>query len=199
MIEFQKLLLAVILLVSILLPSLNFFIKELQPEVQYTLKKEVEYVIEGCDLGVKSYEESFEYDEEGKVLIVNIPINCCGVGTSIEEVEKTYLIYEKQYGELCKCICLQRIKVFDVEKDAKVVFVNKDGIRKIISPNLQFCGVSSYSECMSNEDCIVSGCSAQFCSSKYEPVLSTCEFRECFNHLKFGVECKCIDGMCQWD
>jgi eight-cysteine-cluster-containing protein len=129
-----------------------------------------------------------------------VVINCCGVNTSVEKHEKTYFIYEKQYGDLCRCLCNQKIIIFNVENDAKVVFVSSDNKKKILSPNLEFCGISTYSECQSDEDCIITGCSNQVCQSKNEePLITTCEFRECFDARKFKVSCKCVDNKCQWN
>jgi len=89
--------------------------------------------------------------------------------------------------------------VFNVESDAKVIFISLDSRKKILSPNLEFCRKSTYSECQSDDDCIVTGCFNQICQSKYEEmIVTTCEFRECFDASKFGVSCKCIDNMCQW-
>jgi eight-cysteine-cluster-containing protein len=62
-----------------------------------------------------------------------------------------------------------------------------------------FCGWSSYGKCSSDSDCILDGCSAQVCQSKYEePVRTTCEWRDCYNAKMYGLKCRCIDGRCQW-
>ena len=62
-----------------------------------------------------------------------------------------------------------------------------------------FCGWSTYGECSSDSDCILDGCSAQVCQSKYEePVATTCEWRDCYNAKMYGLKCRCIDGRCQW-
>jgi eight-cysteine-cluster-containing protein len=149
---------------------------------------------------VGSYQNYLNYDRNNKAVEANIVINCCGVNTSVEKHEKTYFIYEKQYGDLCRCLCNKKIIIFNVENDAKVVFVSYDNKKTILSPNLEFCGISTYSECKTDEDCIITGCSNQICQSKNEEeLMTTCEFRECFDASKFKVSCKCIDNKCQWN
>ena len=63
----------------------------------------------------------------------------------------------------------------------------------------EFCGWSTYGNCSSDSDCTSGGCSGQVCQSKYEePVITTCEWRDCFDASKYGLKCRCIDGRCQW-
>ena len=63
----------------------------------------------------------------------------------------------------------------------------------------EFCGWSTYGNCSSDSDCTAGGCSGQVCQSKYEePVITTCEWRDCFDASKYGLKCRCIDGRCQW-
>lgn len=62
-----------------------------------------------------------------------------------------------------------------------------------------FCGWSTYGNCSSDFDCIKSGCSGQVCQSKQEkPVITTCEWRDCYDAKPYGLECKCINQQCQW-
>ena len=63
----------------------------------------------------------------------------------------------------------------------------------------EFCGLSTKGKCSSDDDCIVSGCSAQVCQSRFEaPVMTTCEIRKCYNAAAYGMKCKCVDGKCMW-
>ena len=63
----------------------------------------------------------------------------------------------------------------------------------------EFCGWSTYGNSSSDSDCTAGGCSGQVCQSKYEePVITTCEWRDCFDASKYGLKCRCIDGRCQW-
>jgi len=67
-----------------------------------------------------------------------------------------------------------------------------------IDEKQEFCGWSTYGNCSSDSDCIASGCSGQVCQSIYEePVVTTCEWRDCYNAEKYGLRCRCIEGKCQ--
>jgi len=69
---------------------------------------------------------------------------------------------------------------------------------KIISPE-EFCGFSTKGDCLTNEDCQVGGCSGQVCQSKNEePVISTCEYRPCYNADQYQLGCLCFNSQCQW-
>ncbi len=59
-------------------------------------------------------------------------------------------------------MCGKRVTIFDVPKEAKVEFLNKDGNIFILKPHAEFCGWSTYGKCSSDEDCIKAGCSGQF-------------------------------------
>jgi len=137
-----------------------------------------------------------EYDEKNRTLTAFVKVNCCGVVITVEKKGDTYRIIEKQHGELCRCECVREVKIYDVPKGSKVEFVNKDGVVTFTSI-AGFCGWSTYGKCESDEDCVIDGCSGQVCRSKFEePVITTCEWLDCYD-VK-GVACKCIDGKCQW-
>lgn len=53
-------------------------------------------------------------------------------------------------------------------------------------------------ECISDTDCIISGCSGQVCAS--EPVITTCEWlAEYACYQDPGITtCRCIMGACGW-
>lgn len=62
-----------------------------------------------------------------------------------------------------------------------------------------FCGTSTFGSCSSDYGCVRDGCSNQVCrSAGEEPVITTCEYRECYSAGKFRVECKCVNSQCQW-
>lgn len=66
--------------------------------------------------------------------------------------------------------------------------------------NSVFCGTSTQGVCDSDADCVTDGCSGQICRSASEQaVITTCEWRECYDDKKFGVKCSCIGGGCRWD
>jgi len=79
-------------------------------------------------------------------------------------------------------------------------FYNKNiETRPIKEPPKDFCGFSTYGYCMSDSDCVMGGCSNQICQSKNEePIITTCEFKECYNYKKYNLKCRCIDNKCQW-
>ncbi len=63
-----------------------------------------------------------------------------------------------------------------------------------------FCGTSTFGECSSNFDCMSSGCSGEVCQSATteEPVITTCEYRVCYDAERYGLVCGCAMGACQW-
>lgn len=62
-----------------------------------------------------------------------------------------------------------------------------------------FCGQSTSGVCESDSDCVADGCSGQVCRSTNEsPVITTCEWRECYDDEKYNVGCGCIGRRCGW-
>ncbi len=62
-----------------------------------------------------------------------------------------------------------------------------------------FCGTSTNGQCYGDSDCMSGGCSGQVCQSKSEePVITACEYRDCYDANKYGVACKCIENKCRW-
>ena len=62
-----------------------------------------------------------------------------------------------------------------------------------------FCGTSTLGTCDSDADCVTGGCSGQVCQSKSEePVITTCEYAECYNASAYNLTCKCVSSKCQW-
>lgn len=69
----------------------------------------------------------------------------------------------------------------------------------ISPPEETFCGWSTNSSCLTDADCITGGCSRQVCQSKNEePAITTCEYRDCYNSIKYSLRCGCIQGVCKW-
>ncbi len=54
-------------------------------------------------------------------------------------------------------------------------------------------------ECVSDSDCGVGGCSGQVCAvaKEAEGLITTCEYREEYGCLKL-TSCGCFDGKCSW-
>ncbi|MFW6312031.1 MAG: eight-cysteine-cluster domain-containing protein [Nanoarchaeota archaeon] len=62
-----------------------------------------------------------------------------------------------------------------------------------------FCGISTNEECELDIDCVTSGCSQEICKGKYtEEIISTCDYKECYNNNEYGYECKCLNNECKW-
>ena len=62
-----------------------------------------------------------------------------------------------------------------------------------------FCGRSTNGQCSADADCTAGGCSGQVCQSKSEePVITTCEYTECYNAQIYGKTCGCVNKKCQW-
>jgi len=62
-----------------------------------------------------------------------------------------------------------------------------------------FCGTSTNGQCSADVDCMTGGCSGQVCQSKSEePVITTCEYTECYNAQTYGKTCGCVNSKCQW-
>lgn len=63
----------------------------------------------------------------------------------------------------------------------------------------EFCGRSTNGACANDNDCMTGGCSGQVCQSKNEePVITTCEYRECYDAKKYNAACRCTQSKCQW-
>jgi len=63
----------------------------------------------------------------------------------------------------------------------------------------EFCGVSTHGPCSSDEECVKGGCSGEVCQSVREgEMITTCEWRDCYDSKKYGYGCRCVAGECQW-
>ncbi len=167
--------------------------------VQFS-EERVSYEVSEC--GMSRFVDNILYDSDSKTLNIYVDTNCCGIKIEVEKTGRSYYLYEKQVGELCRCICKRMVIIKDVPKDFEVFFVRSDGTLEQIKPQkttMNFCGWSSYGRCKSDLDCVVDGCSAQVCRSVFEdPIVTTCEWKECYNATKFNLACKCVDGICKW-
>lgn len=62
-----------------------------------------------------------------------------------------------------------------------------------------FCGTSTFGNCVTDADCVTGGCSGEICQSKdEEPIIITCEYKDCYNTEKYELKCKCLTQQCQW-
>jgi eight-cysteine-cluster-containing protein len=70
---------------------------------------------------------------------------------------------------------------------------------KFFEPKQGFCGQSTNGSCSKDSDCMAGGCSGQVCQSKSEePVITTCEYTDCYNPATYNLTCGCKDNQCQW-
>ncbi len=66
------------------------------------------------------------------------------------------------------------------------------------TPNEKYEEPGSFSECKSDSDCVIGGCSGTLCHKKGENIFTTCEYLpeyECYKQ----IECGCINNKCEWD
>lgn len=62
-----------------------------------------------------------------------------------------------------------------------------------------FCGSSTKTQCQTDADCVSGGCSGQICGSANDQGgVSTCEWTDCYDKTKYGVNCGCVAEECQW-
>jgi eight-cysteine-cluster-containing protein len=63
----------------------------------------------------------------------------------------------------------------------------------------EFCGSSTFDSCASDSDCTKGGCSGQICEGvNLEGLGTTCEYKDCYNAVKYSKLCRCEDFECQW-
>lgn len=178
-----------ILILTIILVAIVF--------TQMFSSQEVNYEVKNCSLLEKMV---VRYDEKTKTLVAFVNVNCCSDEIKVDKEGQVYKIVEKDYdGKLCRCFCTRKVLIFNVEPTFRVIFVDKDGKAYELSQLPDFCGWSTYGKCSSDSDCIVGGCSGQVCQSRYEKsIVTTCEWKICYNAKLYHLECKCVEGKCQW-
>ncbi|MFN7991366.1 MAG: eight-cysteine-cluster domain-containing protein [Candidatus Micrarchaeia archaeon] len=72
--------------------------------------------------------------------------------------------------------------------------------KKVFPAKAGFCGTETKAACAKDSDCVSGGCSGQVCQGKAEePVVTTCEYRTCYDASAAGVRCGCVQGMCRWN
>ncbi len=64
----------------------------------------------------------------------------------------------------------------------------------------KFCGISLKDSCDSDSDCAPGGCSLQICGniSDVKNLMSTCEYKKCYDAKKYHMKCSCVEGKCMW-
>jgi len=62
-----------------------------------------------------------------------------------------------------------------------------------------FCGTSTNGYCETDDDCKPSGCSGQICqSTNEESIITTCEYKDCYDADAYDLHCGCVENECQW-
>ncbi len=162
------------------------------------VKREVRYEVGEC-AKVKMLKPDVSYDAKNKLPRACVVVNCCSDEILVERQNSEYVVVETDRdGKLCKCLCVRDITIYDVSRDYRVFFVDVGGTKHEIWKLEGFCGWSTYGECRNDADCAVTGCSSQVCAAKGERVVTTCEWRECYDARAFDLLCRCVEGRCQW-
>lgn len=128
---------------------------------------------------------------------------------------KSFVKTEKMNVEEINC---EKMNIFDYAHQSLEDFKNKGQVLKMYSikeileyltaqteafaaeqEKVEFCGKSTLGECQTDKDCQTSGCSNQICGSvKEEQMITTCDWKDCYDSTKFSMGCQCIENKCQW-
>ncbi|MFN3383289.1 MAG: eight-cysteine-cluster domain-containing protein [Archaeoglobaceae archaeon] len=156
-----------------------------------------EYEILNCS-NFSDYRNYYRFDEKSKTLYAFVTVNCGSDEILVEKGEKIRIIEKDYDGLLARCVCQKEVRIYNVS-ETQVEFVNwgNESI-KLEKETNGFCGISTFAECKEDADCKIGGCSGQVCMGSKEEIFTTCEYRDCYNHTKFGVGCKCVNNRCQW-
>ncbi|RLJ10194.1 MAG: hypothetical protein DRP15_00860 [Candidatus Aenigmatarchaeota archaeon] len=173
------------------------------------------YKVTGCEKtydivkGPKNVVESY-VDDQFLYITHNIGYLCCAdLKVYMKITGDTIDLVERNEGGACRCMCdytidmkigpltsgNYKVRIWGVEyQDIPYELLWESNI------SIEgFCGRSTFGRCSFDQDCVVDGCSNQVCRSVHEDsVITTCEWKECYDHKKYGFSCKCIDGKCQW-
>jgi len=118
----------------------------------------------------------------------------CGVHISTGECfvgSKGFVNVDKQCPDYCTGIA-GNFETQCVSHQCKLVKKNN-------TEDTGFCGTSTNGPCSDDSGCIIGGCSGQVCQSKSEPpVVTTCEYKSCYDKIGYGVSCRCVDNECRW-
>lgn len=161
-----------------------------------------DYEVMNCS-NFGDYRNYYTFDSSSKTIYAFVTVNCGSDEILVERKDNKITIFEKDYdGKLLRCLCQKEVRVYNAS-DSVVEFVNlgNESIRLekgVIRPKEGFCGISTFAYCNNDSDCKIGGCSAQVCMGAGEEIFTTCEYRDCYDRIKFGVSCKCVNNRCQW-
>ncbi|MEM4472801.1 MAG: eight-cysteine-cluster domain-containing protein [Archaeoglobaceae archaeon] len=142
------------------------------------------------------YRQYYQYDAANKTITAVVTVNCASDEIIVVKGERIKIIERDYDGILAKCVCQKVVKVYGVN-DVGVDFIDLFGVTQKLEKS-EFCGVSTFTECRTDEDCRIGGCSGQVCMGVGDEIITSCEYRECYDHRKYGIICKCVNNMCQW-
>lgn len=221
----QLIVFGVFLLIITTVAALNYFVEIIPPKEP--IKVKLNYNVGGCEeQKEREYIRFGGGEEKVDVKIYNGFINlthnlsyvCCAkikIYLYPLEIHPGYTlikIKEKNEGEMCRCICDYKIdiQVGPLEKGKYLVQIFGVEFENMstellwekeieINQKEDFCGWSTYGKCLTDLDCTTGGCSGQVCQSKNEePVVTACEWKNCYNPNTYGMMCKCVNEQCQW-
>jgi len=90
----------------------------------------------------------------------------------------------------------------EIEDESDDDSFSRERIEDRIKSKLEnaFCGTSTFAECDVDSDCINEGCSSAVCQGvNEEPIVTTCEYRDCYNAGTYRASCRCIKNKCMWN
>ncbi|MCS7118514.1 MAG: eight-cysteine-cluster domain-containing protein [Archaeoglobaceae archaeon] len=156
----------------------------------------ISYRISNCSY-FGNYGNYYRYDIESRTLTALVTVNC-GSDEIVVENDDMLRIVEKDYdGIIFRCLCKREVEFFNIGEIA-VEFIDLSGNSKILEKEDLFCGKSTFAYCEKDDDCKIGGCSGNFCMGVGEEIVTTCEYRECYDYLKYNMGCKCVYNRCQW-
>ncbi|MEM0329911.1 MAG: DUF333 domain-containing protein [Archaeoglobaceae archaeon] len=157
----------------------------------------LQFEVGNCSDLTRGYQNYYVYDSQARMIRAYVTVNCGSDEVKVERGE-VYRVIEKDYdGQLLRCLCQKEVKIFNAT-DLGVEFVSLSGEAvKLEKKGVEFCGWSTFGKCNSDKDCTQDGCSGQVCRSIFEqPIVTTCEWRECYEHSQ--MRCACVNNACQW-
>ncbi len=120
----------------------------------------------------------------------NLPIG----GSRLEEIKEELKEAPKIKQEIIK----QAPNLLEI-KELELKPAPEEKSTQLREKEIGFCGWSTKFPCQTDEDCLKSGCSGQVCQGKNEPaIITTCEWRDCYDADIYKVKCGCFKGKCQW-
>lgn len=173
------------------------------------ITKTADYILEGV---VGTVESNWNKERTSIITYTDFLIEKYVKGEPFAENELQIVTPGGCAGEICEAVEDQPI--FHEGKKARLYFQKTDGEFLVVctqfgvesldepitpSPKESFCGTSTNGQCSVDSDCTSGGCSGQVCQSKSEePMITTCEYRDCYNAEAYGVKCGCVSEQCKW-